>query len=208
MSEKGQEYIIDYKELESGTYEIDYHIDKTFFEMFEESMVSDGNVDVHVQLKVSIAALQFRFDISGTLNVECDRCLERFDIPVEGSYDMVVKLGDKNTPPDEADDFIELNIDEDTIDIRQHIYEYVILSLPARKVHPDNEDGTSGCNPEMLNKFVTITDEDDYDDTSFYDDEEGDFDGEEEQQEEMETIEEKLSKNSNWDKLKELLNKV
>lgn len=207
MSEKGQEYIIDYKELESGTYEIDYHIDKTFFEMFEDSMVSDGDVDVHIQLKVSIAALQFKFDISGTLNVECDRCLEKFDIPVEGSYDMVVKLGDKNTPPDEADDFIELNSNEDSIDIRQHIYEYVILSLPARKVHPDNEDGTSGCNPEMLNKFVTITDDEEEYEENMFDDEE-EFDDEEQQEEQMETIEEKLSKNSNWDKLKELLNKV
>jgi len=251
MSTKGQEYIIDYKTLESGTYEFDYHIDKEFFAMFDEPMVQDGDANVHVTMRVTSAGLNIRLGISGTLQVECDRCLELFDMPIDTSYDIVVKYGDKTTPPDEADDVITIGSDDDDLDLRQHIYEYVILSLPARRVHPDGEDGTPGCNPEILGKFSMAADDDeddydfddedyddedlddeeyddeDYDDEDFDDEEsdEDDLDDEEDDDEdiddgdnsdeedafegqEMETIEQKLSRDPRWDKLKELLKKV
>ena len=185
MSNKGQEYIIDYKTLESGTYEFDYHIDKNFFAMFDEPMAQDGNANVHATMRVSSAGLSIRLDISGTLQVECDRCLEPFDMPIDASYDLVVKYGDKTTPLDEADDVITIGEDDDFLDLSQHIYEYVVLSLPARRVHPDLPDGQPGCDPEMLSHILIADDDDEeeyddeYDDGEEYDEDEDEEDGEE-----------------------------
>jgi len=36
------------------------------------------------------------------------------------------------------------------LDLAQHFYEYIMLSLPMKHVHPDREDGSEGCNPDML----------------------------------------------------------
>ncbi len=231
MSMKGLDYIIDYKSLESGTYEVDYHLDKEFFELFPESLVEDGSVDVHVVFKVSLAALQFRFDIQGTLDVECDRCLEHFDLPIEGSYDMVAKIGDEATPEEENDDFITISSKDSDIDLSKHLYEFVMLSMPPQRVHPDDEEGNSTCNPDMLDRFyVQDTDdddidalldefddgEDDFDDEDLYDEDDAELDDDSGYQDgdddvfagqEMETIEQKLAKNPNWEKLKSLLNK-
>ena len=185
MSNKGQEYIIDYKTLESGTYEFDYHIDKNFFAMFDEPMAQDGNANVHATMRVSSARLSIRLDISGTLQVECDRCLEPFDMPIDASYDLVVKYGDKTTPLDEADDVITIGEDDDFLDLSQHIYEYVVLSLPARRVHPDLPDGQPGCDPEMLSHILIADDDeeeeydDEYDDGEEYNEDEDEEDGEE-----------------------------
>ncbi len=185
MSNKGQEYIIDYKTLESGTYEFDYHIDKNFFAMFDEPMAQDGDANVHATMRVSSAGLSIRLDISGTLQVECDRCLEPFDMPIDASYDLVVKYGDKTTPLDEADDVITIGEDDDFLDLSQHIYEYVVLSLPARRVHPDLPDGQPGCDPEMLSHILIADDDDEeeyddeYDDGEEYDEDEDEEDGEE-----------------------------
>ncbi len=217
MSNKAQDYIIDYKTFKSGIYEFDYHIDKDFFAMFGEPMVQDGDVDVHVTMKVSSAGLDIRLGIAGTLCVECDRCLEPFDMPVDSLYDLVVKFGDKTTPHDDADDMITIGADDDFLDLSQHIYEYVVLSLPARHVHPDNPDGTPGCDPEMLSHII-ITD-DDEDDDEFYDGEDmddEDEDGDEPDGEvpddgsegEMETIEQKLSRDPRWQKIKAKLNNI
>ncbi len=229
MSTKGLEYIIDYKSLETGTYEVDYHIDKEFFELFPEPLVEDGDVDVHVVFKVSLAALQFHFDIQGTLNVECDRCLEHFDMPVDSSYDMVAKIGDEASPEEEYDDFITISSNDRDIDLSKHIYEFVVLSLPPQKIHPDDEDGNPTCNPDVLDRFYIqdgdddelaellegLDDEEDfdYDDDDLLDDEDDDPEyGEEDEEDpfegqEMETIEQKLSRNPGWEKLKSLLNK-
>ena len=242
MSNKGQEYIIDYKTLESGTYEFDYHIDKDFFSMFDEPLAQDGNADVHAAMKVTSAGLSIRLDISGTLQVECDRCLETFDMPIDASYDLVVKYGDKTTPLDEADDVITIGDDDDFLDLSQHIYEYVVLSLPARRVHPDLPDGQPGCNPEMLSHIIIADDDDEYyneEGDEDYDEEEGneeeydeEYDDEEEEGDEeydegrlvepadilvsadpfagqeMETIEQKLSRDPHWKKIKAKLNNI
>lgn len=229
---KGQEYIIDYKSLESGTYEVDYHIDKEFFALFDEPLVEDGDVDVHVVFKVSLAALQFHFDIQGTLDVECDRCLEHFDMPIESSYDMVARIGDEASPEEEYDDFINISQNDREIDLSKHIYEFVVLSLPPQKIHPDDEDGNSTCNPEMLDKFYIQDDSDELDDflaglddddedineDELYDDEDYPEDVEDDEAEsdeedpfageEMESIEDKLARNPGWEKLKTLLNKI
>ena len=245
MSNKGQEYIIDYKTLESGTYEFDYHIDKDFFAMFDEPMAQDGDANVHATMRVSSAGLSIRLDISGTLQVECDRCLETFDMPIDASYDLVVKYGDKTTPLDEADDVITIGEDDDFLDLSQHIYEYVVLSLPARRVHPDLPDGQPGCDPEMLSHILIADDDeeeydDEYDDGDEYDDEDGEEYDEEEYDEEegdeydeefadeeapsdpsededyddpfagqeLETIEQKLSRDPSWKKIKAKLNNI
>ena len=247
MSNKGQEYIIDYKTLESGTYEFDYHIDKNFFAMFDEPMAQDGNANVHATMRVSSAGLSIRLDISGTLQVECDRCLEPFDMPIDASYDLVVKYGDKTTPLDEADDVITIGEDDDFLDLSQHIYEYVVLSLPARRVHPDLPDGQPGCDPEMLSHILIADDDDEeeyddeYDDGEEYDEDEDEEDGEEYDEDEdyaddedaeeydedilvsddssapdadpfagqeMETIEQKLSRDPSWKKIKAKLNNI
>ena len=247
MSNKRQEYIIDYKTLESGTYEFDYHIDKNFFSMFDEPLAQDGNADVHAAMRATSAGLSIRLDISGTLQVECDRCLETFDMPIDASYDLVVKYGDKTTPLDEADDVITIGDDDDFLDLSQHIYEYVVLSLPARRVHPDLPDGQPGCNPEMLSHIIIADDDDEYDDEEDYDDDdeyddEEDYDNEEEYDDEeedseeydtaedddtplvepadilvsadpfagqeMETIEQKLSRDPHWKKIKAKLNNI
>ena len=246
MPTKGQEYIIDYKTLESGIYEFDYHIDKEFFSMFDEPMVQDGNADVHAAMRVSSAGLDIQLTITGTLCVECDRCLEPFDMPIDASYDLVVKYGDHTTPLDEADDVITIGADDDFLDLRQHIYEYVILSLPARRVHPDTPDGTPGCDPDMLAHILISDDEDEYD----YEEDEGEYDEEDEGEygdddeyspedldpaqpvepadiivsddsddpapastdpfagQEMETIEQKLSRDPRWKKIKAKLNNI
>ncbi len=248
MPTNGQEYIIDYKTLESGTYEFDYHIDSEFFKMFDDPMVQEGNANVHAAMRVSSAGLDIQLSISGTLQVECDRCLELFDMPIDASYDLVVKYGDKTTPLDEADDVITIGADDDFLDLRQHIYEYVILSLPARRVHPDAPDGTPGCDPEMLSHILVADDDDDQYEDDQYDEEEEDeeyYDGDEELEddiddtdedddeyypededteeyaegegdenadpfdgEEMETIEQKLSRDPRWKKIKAKLNNI
>ncbi len=246
MPTKGQEYIIDYKTLESGIYEFDYHIDKEFFSMFDEPMVQDGNADVHAAMRVSSAGLDIQLTITGTLCVECDRCLEPFDMPIDASYDLVVKYGDHTTPLDEADDVITIGADDDFLDLRQHIYEYVILSLPARRIHPDAPDGSPGCDPDMLAHILISDDEDDEDE--YIDEEDEEYDEEYEYDEdetyedegdedeytpqdlapaqpvepadilvsddpasdtfagqEMETIEQKLSRDPRWQKIKQKL---
>jgi uncharacterized metal-binding protein YceD (DUF177 family) len=35
----------------------------------------------------------------------------------------------------------------------QHCYEYILLALPIQRVHPDDKNGESTCDPGMLDKL-------------------------------------------------------
>ena len=43
---------------------------------------------------------------------------------------------------------------EDQVDLKQYIYESIVLSLPYQRVHPDG-----ACNPEMLERFRIVSDQ-------------------------------------------------
>ena len=165
--------------------------------MFDEPLAQDGDADVHATMRVTSAGLSIRLDISGTLQVECDRCLESFDMPIDASYDLVVKYGDRTTPLDEADDVITIGADDDFLDLSQHIYEYVVLSLPARRVHPDLPDGQPGCDPEMLSHILIA--DDDEEDEEYSDDEEDEYEDEEYEDEEYDNDEEEYSDEEDGD---------
>ena len=35
----------------------------------------------------------------------------------------------------------------------QFFYEYILLALPIKKIHPDDRNGVSQCDPEMIKKL-------------------------------------------------------
>ncbi len=145
------DYIVEYKGIGNGKYEIDYHIDKVFFSQIEDAQFSDGNVEVKVFMTVFSGGLEFEFRISGTLKTECDRCLEEFDMPIKGKFNMSVKFAEKASEPEDADEEICLSLEDTSIDLKQHIYEFVVLSAPLRHLHKEKD-----CNKEILKAINSI----------------------------------------------------
>jgi uncharacterized metal-binding protein YceD (DUF177 family) len=42
---------------------------------------------------------------------------------------------------------------ENELDLQQHLYEFIMLALPIKRVHPNDEEGNSTCDPVMLKKL-------------------------------------------------------
>jgi uncharacterized protein len=95
--------------------------------------------------------MSLEFKISGTVKVNCDLCTAEFDLPIEGDYKLIIKVGGSDTG-NEDDDIITVAANEHELDLAQYIYEYIVLSLPIKRVHPLDKDGNSTCDKEMLEK--------------------------------------------------------
>jgi uncharacterized metal-binding protein YceD (DUF177 family) len=145
------EYIIQFKGLKEGVHDFAFTIEKPFFEAFEYLTVPDGHVNVKVVLNKMSAFLDLDFNLKGEMQVQCDRCLEYFDLPVDYNGHLVVRFSETEKDPDE--EVIWIHSDEYELDLKHYLYECLSLSIPIRKVHPDLPDGESGCNPEMLKKL-------------------------------------------------------
>lgn len=138
---------IQFSGLKSGKYEFDYVLDGSFFEGFENEELQDGKVDFAVNLEKKERLLMINFVWKGKVKSICDRCLGELEVPVEGEQTLCVKFSDTETSEDE--NVVYLPEDAYQIDLSQWMYEFVAVSLPMQRVHPEGE-----CDPEML-RFIS-----------------------------------------------------
>ncbi|GAH01766.1 unnamed protein product, partial [marine sediment metagenome] len=51
------------------------------------------------------------------------------------------------------DDVLIIGRDDHEIEVGQYLFEFILLALPYQKVHPDDSEGHSTCNPEMIKQL-------------------------------------------------------
>ena len=134
--------------LHNGLHEFDFIIEADFFKHFEESPISEANVNVHLAFDKQTDLYVMEFDLAGTVKSTCDRCLEELNVPIEDSQSLLVKFDEK-----EWEDAEVVYILQGTaqINVARYIYEFVNLAMPMVKTH--SAAGES-CDPEML-KFLS-----------------------------------------------------
>ncbi len=147
-------YTIPLNGLKEGHHTIDFEIDKEFFEQFEESEVKEGSLIANVEIYKRSPHIDLIIRISGSVRICCDRCLKMFLHPVVCENLLIVKFG-KNIS-DSDPDILSLPTDEHELDLSQYFYEYIHLALPIKKVHPDDDNANSTCDPEMLEKLEEL----------------------------------------------------
>jgi uncharacterized metal-binding protein YceD (DUF177 family) len=148
----GKDYIIQFAGLSLGQHKYEFEISDKFFESLDYSEIKQGRINVVLNLIKQSTMMILEFEIKGTVKMECDRCTGEFDMPLSGNYRLIVKVGGHETG-DEDDDIITIAANEHELDLSQYLYEYVTLSLPIRRVHPEDKEGNSTCDQEMLKKL-------------------------------------------------------
>lgn len=185
-----KKYNIAYKSLGAEEHSFEFRIDDSFFDTFENSEISKGQADVIVKVSKGAGVVNLDFDINGVVTVECDRCLEDCELPVNYTGRLIVKFTESELDDTERydGDVLWLNPAEDVINIAQYIYESIVLSLPYQRVHPENGTGQNACNPEMLGRFKIVSEEE-FDKMTAHE-------------------EQRMSDNPEWDKLRQLKDKL
>ncbi|PWE00502.1 YceD family protein [Marinilabilia rubra] len=183
---KRKDYDIAFKGLKDGEHLFEFKLGNTFFELFEQPQVETGDLLATVKLIKSSRMMEFQFQIEGEVGTTCDRCLSNVDVPIDYEGTIYVNFGDEYDEPTE--EIVVLPHEAHTFNVAEFMYEFIVVSVPIRHVHPDNEDGTPGCDPEMLEKLNEyMVDEDSFPDS------------------EEETEDEPID--PRWDELKKLINK-
>lgn len=153
-------YNIAFKGLSLGKHVFEFVADDKFFREFDGGVVEEGTVNVRLTLEKQSSLMTFWFDIKGTVRVQCDRCLEMYDQPIESRERIFVRLGERENI--EGDDLIWVSPDDYQLNVAQLVYEFIGLAIPIKKVHPEDQNGNSTCDPEMiekLNKYIVREEE-------------------------------------------------
>ena len=148
------QYTLPFSGLSEGKHQFDFTVDDRFFAEFETSEVEKGELTILVELEKRSTYLGLTFSISGIVELICDRCLENFIYPVDSKRKLLVKFSEK--PVEDEAELIYIHPNDFQVEIAQFIYEFVILSLPIRRIHPDGENGESLCDPVMIKKLEEL----------------------------------------------------
>ncbi len=148
---KKKDYSIDYKGLSVGRHEFDFVIDGLFFQEKEADRIVDAQLNAKVVIEKSGRQMEVSLLIDGTLNVECDRCLDVFEMPLHIEQPFVVKSAGQSYEDDL--DVLWLSPEDDSLDLTDYIYDTVCLSLPFQVVHPNPEN----CNQDVVACFKSVT---------------------------------------------------
>jgi len=142
------QFVIPFSGLKTGDYQYDFEIDNEFFEHFDQSEISQAKIKVNVEMDRQQRMLVFRFDMKGFVVVPCDRCLQEFKQPIAGEERLIVKFGEEHG--EETEDIFIITENEHAFSLAPFIYEYINLLVPFRRVHGEDENGNSLCDPEVV----------------------------------------------------------
>ncbi len=142
-----QQFSIPIRGLKLGVHQFDFQVDRFFFEQFEASLIKEGDFQVQMDLDKRSDMLVLVFDINGTVKTDCDRCLEKINLPIDATHQLLVKFAEEAS---EDADIVYINLTESSLNVAKYIYDFINLSLPLIKTYACEEDDNAPCNEEML----------------------------------------------------------
>lgn len=120
--------------LSNKIHQFDYELGEAFFRSFGSDLITQGNFRADVELNKHETFIEATFKIKGTAVLTCDRSLEAFDFPIWTEKKIMFKYGDRDE--EISDEIIMINRETATLEIGQYMYEFVVLAIPLKKLHP------------------------------------------------------------------------
>jgi uncharacterized metal-binding protein YceD (DUF177 family) len=140
------EFDIKFVGLKIGKHNFQFKINNDFISKFQDALIDNLDINLNFTLdKQSDRLFLMEFEFSGSLGLECDRCLQSINYPVKQHYRIVLKVD--NTEKNSDDDVIFVSSNDFKVNIASYVYEFVSLLVPMKKTC---ETINQKCDQQML----------------------------------------------------------
>ena len=142
--------------LSLKTHQFAFELGRAFFEQFDPKgeFIANGNLHADVMLTKTERLITINSHITGTVRLTCDRSLDEYDQPLDIDNQLLVRYGDE--PKELDDDVLQVTPDTLTLHLAQHLYDYIGLALPMKKLHPRFQNEADE-NPDSETKLIFST---------------------------------------------------
>ncbi len=145
-----RKYDIKIQSLSNNKHSFEFDFNHELFEFFsEENEIKNTIGNCKISLVKSDLMLDIKFSINGNTDLICDRTLKRFTYSLNIDKKMLFKFGDEDQELSEEMVIIDRN--KSKINIGKFIYEFFILEIPVKRLHP------SVINEDNIDNFVFTT---------------------------------------------------
>lgn len=151
-------YDIDVIKLKEGKHSFSFEVKDEFFKFHEaDDWVNGSDLTANVTVTKTTSLMEADFKITGTIRLTCDRSLEEFDQPMEVTEKVIYKYG--QIDQEISEDVFMITKDTPSINVAQLVYEFILLAIPAKKIHPDYLDEMDDDEFEEEGSLVYLSDE-------------------------------------------------
>ena len=141
------------KSITEGTKILEFVLDHTFFQLFDNELIGECTINQKTIIERRSDLIILHLSHHGTVQADCDRCLEPIKIPVTAERRFVIKFVDELQ--EDEDEVIYILREQEKYDLSPLINEVVSLSLPLVNVYDCQADPNAPCNKDVLKYLKT-----------------------------------------------------
>ncbi|MGQ9863412.1 MAG: YceD family protein [Bacteroidia bacterium] len=137
-------------EIPLGETQHQWHLNCEFLCAYPENTLEDLSATFDITVERSPKLLILSYDLRGQVQLPCDRCGASYYQPIEGRFRQYYALqSDVHViPKDWNEEFEVLPHNLSWLDLRQVLYDYVMVSIPIHRVPTDCP--SSRCDQKAL----------------------------------------------------------
>jgi uncharacterized protein len=138
------DYSVNILGLSQKVHSFDFQLGNAFFKKYGTEAVAEGQFEGKVTLDKRETLIEADFEIEGKASLICDRSLDPFVHQMKINRKMIFKFGE--VANEVSDEVAIIPRDLDILDVGQYMYEFIVLDIPIKKIHPrfqseeDDED--------------------------------------------------------------------
>jgi len=127
--------------LSNNSHNYEFKFDQNLINYFsDENEIKNVEGVCNLQILKSEHMLEVLFMIKGETVLNCDRSLKEFTQSINLERKILFKFGEEDE--EVSDEMIVINRNKSILNMAKYIYEFFILEVPAKRLHPNlkNED--------------------------------------------------------------------
>ncbi len=154
---KKNPYQIDISTLAVGKHTFEFTFNDSFFENIEQEIIQKGSIQSTVLIDKTELMLRVNIKNKGKVALICDRTLLPFDYDLVSDNKLTFNFSDRNEEINE--EIILIKRDTIFLDLSTYIYEFIILAVPLKKIHPDYKRIDEDENNDNILIYSSVSDE-------------------------------------------------
>lgn len=133
--------------LSAGEHDFQFKVGQAFFSSFESELLENGEVGIDLLMVKKATHLELNFKLEGWVSSVCDRCLVDYQHPINSENRLFVKFGDDFK--ELSDEMVMIPRENHEVDAGQWVYEFILMSIPMKKVACEILDDDSICDENV-----------------------------------------------------------
>ncbi len=145
-----RKFDIKIQSLSNNEHKFRFEFNQDLFDFFsQENEIINTNGNCEVSLIKSDIMLDVKFTIDGQTDLICDRTLKKFTYSLNSDKKILFKFGEGDQ--ELSEEMVVIDRNKSKINMGKFIYEFFILELPVKRLHP------SVKNEDNIDNFVFTT---------------------------------------------------